>query len=1108
MEKCPHCEGDVFFYDKENEYVCVSKFGCGWRGMLEKSGNSHFDFYNKVCENFPFLIAHEYYQLSQLVKKQKIYGALLQLRDVFEVTIKLPTLTAISILRSKNEYDPTIFSRLLFSSLNLGDWYELANLCGNLKNNLLPTELKQLLKSICKLFKNKRQDVCEWRNSKIGHGALNIDEHYCWEQLILPYIQSLNAHYIANEALYTSLNYVDANRYTLVGKDSFENLKSIFVEDSQLVEMFPYVYADEEGVFLFDTYYSNKKKVAMLNYPNGIKREYKNEIYNKLTNDYQYIRKNGVFEQQEKHVIDTTLSQSDIDQLYEIQKVNDFIKPPYCQQYVQNIIDNYSKGIFLLQMEQGMGKTTFAQALDELALNKIKLKNASIRGYYFNNTFASDVKYFLEHVIDMLRSNSYGKLDIKRVASTQIQSPEEWIELINAYYEAHVKHFYAEKMVLIFDGLDEINANEKAIWDFICITESMKQILNDNIYIFYTCRTNSEISNATQQYLNTISFTHPPLQLTREAADYKEILKLYLKKKNSEQLLPITNGRFSEVHLVAQLAESGLAVNDESSIFTQYMNYLEQQYDKKFMRQLIEVILLITYAKEPITIEEIAFALQEPISLKLLGYIYDLRPILSVRQHQNRHVLSLSNDSWIVSSKEYFAGYLDGFIGYLMEFDKDYEPESIDVLDEDAEFLSFIYSNYGELFLTKLNESDQIAAMKMMHHIALMFNENNLYTYRWNRSESMMQLIIDQPTHTRERIILKIDAYNQLANTAYKRRQLKLALKRITEIFEWIRSISWIHPYSLIKILDTKLKITFELKLYNEVQEVLDKLEILQRSEGNLLYVLELKRNIATFKVSINEPKVALSLIKPVIKQIECKNEFENSDEVILLANCYETLRDIYIHLEMVEKAIEASNKAMEVLEIVRSMSVDKYEANAINIFHNNGDIYYKSGKYKEALQGYTLSIELLLKFKKNDQFVDYEKLVDSLRWRLECYIKLNDIESQLNDLQLICKYSRHVTIVPFHLCQYYFLMVRYQNGLNLFSDMQESIPALIAECENLDLTNEDELNYFSKLIVFSKCEINNQETKQLFLRELLPFIKHQFNEENYETIVDYLNEA
>lgn len=67
------------------------------------------------------------------------------------------------------------------------------------------------------------------------------------------------------------------------------------------------------------------------------------------------------------------------------------------------------RGIFLLQMERGMGKTTFYRVLDELDNHNIKLKDINVRTYYFNDTYRSKTATFALELNNILKRGKPAK---------------------------------------------------------------------------------------------------------------------------------------------------------------------------------------------------------------------------------------------------------------------------------------------------------------------------------------------------------------------------------------------------------------------------------------------------------------------------------------------------------------------------------------------------------------------------------------------------------------------------------------------------------------------------------------------------------------------------
>ena len=236
----------------------------------------------------------------------------------------------------------------------------------------------------------------------------------------------------------------------------------------------------------------------------------------------------------------------------------------------------------------------------------------------------------------------------------------------------------------------------------------------------------------------------------------------------------MTNGRFSEVRLLKELYEAGITeFPEQTSIFKCYVDYLREQYGTKYFQQFIDVLVLLAYAEEPITIDEIAYAMQEEhITFRLLGILLDIRPLLSIQQDQNRHVITLSHDCWKDYSKEYFKEDFHRLMTRFTSFDMKYETKSIDILDREADLIAFLCSNYGPYLVPLLTKQERFSLFNSMHHIAVMFNENNLYRYRWQRAERMMELILQEPDSF-ETVDSKCRAYKQLANAAYKARKFR-----------------------------------------------------------------------------------------------------------------------------------------------------------------------------------------------------------------------------------------------------------------------------------------------------------------------------------------------
>ena len=123
----------------------------------------------------PTVIAYEYCRMRKLlIEENQIYGALIELKDVLEVTIKFYVATGISLLNSQNKKDDSTV-KLLYEitekELSLGDWAAAAS-------EIAKLDVDESLCNICDeirefAFSTKGPQLIRWRNQTLGHGALS-----------------------------------------------------------------------------------------------------------------------------------------------------------------------------------------------------------------------------------------------------------------------------------------------------------------------------------------------------------------------------------------------------------------------------------------------------------------------------------------------------------------------------------------------------------------------------------------------------------------------------------------------------------------------------------------------------------------------------------------------------------------------------------------------------------------------------------------------------------------------------------------------------------------------------------------------------------------------
>ncbi|MCB1318210.1 MAG: hypothetical protein KDK27_19725 [Leptospiraceae bacterium] len=131
--------------------------------------------HDPAFEHYPAVIAHEYWRLYDLLKEKQVYGALLQIKDLFEVILKMPVLVhAACLFRKERDSGENRLLLALLDKLSLGTWLGIGR---QMYNQLeLPdsaADIDEHLKAVLGLF--EKHKIVSWRNDVIGHGALSIN---------------------------------------------------------------------------------------------------------------------------------------------------------------------------------------------------------------------------------------------------------------------------------------------------------------------------------------------------------------------------------------------------------------------------------------------------------------------------------------------------------------------------------------------------------------------------------------------------------------------------------------------------------------------------------------------------------------------------------------------------------------------------------------------------------------------------------------------------------------------------------------------------------------------------------------------------------------------
>ncbi len=675
MQNCPNCNIQLKEFD--GNFICKNCKQLFTKVDLRKA-QQHW--YKNICDNenlwckkvfddYPSIIAHEYWRLYDLLKNGQTYGAFLQLKDVFEVLLKFPTLIVVNTIYAKKERtdaENKILIALLEKNLSLGDWFTLAGRCRKL--NCINQEVACILDDLLAIYTN--QKITYWRNNELGHGALKFDVDHDFQKDIEQKIAAIAQHFKKCDSTYSKCHlYITENgqKIYLRGKNKARSLKysssELFIQIEEFKHtLFPYILLQSHGIYFFDSYYISKDSTGILNYPDGKKNESRrqevpNNFVSALYKELGIVGKTGT------SLEDETYSALAEEILNEVASIDDFQKPTHIEEWLSKAIDEHPKGIFLLQMERGMGKTTYARALDEQSFNKTRLKKKpfSRRAYYIDSDYRYQTAIFADKVSTSLRQDSEGKQiinpgthDLPSLSHLSDSPAQDFANLLNFYTRQHTKHFGTEHLLVVIDGLDEIPATDDiSIFDFIPTPD----IFDQGVYLLLTCRTENELVPFIQNKLGTLEFTDC-LCVQRESIHNIRLLTSYIKsqiKRKEPKEIATLLGKAENRFLYLKMLKELLSIHQESvhdklpegkALFENFLKHLHAAYGEKFFAGVIRLLCILATAFEPLTVKEISYLYgEERLTFKLLAYLIDLRGFLKVERSYRGSLLSLGHEN-------------------------------------------------------------------------------------------------------------------------------------------------------------------------------------------------------------------------------------------------------------------------------------------------------------------------------------------------------------------------------------------------------------------------------------------------------------------------------
>lgn len=1033
MKKCLICNNELHIF--KNKYICLN---CNkvfdineidestWYEMLVDTYRE-WNYVNS--DKIPYIIKKEYLRIFELLENNQVYGAFFQIKDTFEIILKVSVLNVISEIISNEDIDEInkdIIFKLFEKPLCLGDWQTIGKLLEGKSNS---KEQNDILENIITIYEKK--SITKWRNDYIGHGALGIEEERNFIEEVSSKIELINNHLKKFKEQYTKLNYL-----------SLDNKIILEICGNKKVELYPFFIIENNEIYLFDSYKSNKRKSVFLNYSRGTKLECKINDINEFVERLQFENNSRVFTSSVNEGV-YLVAEDEI--LKEISKVNDYVRPDYVIDEIQDFILTERKGSFLIRMERGMGKSTLASALDSHGLNKIKLGNSIVRTYYINDTYGSRIEGFISTINDLFRIDKQGKLvykgNLPYLNSSSLNYKADFSKMLSSYYELFLKRENSDKLVLIIDGLDEIVDQENgSIFDFI----PNKEEIEENVYIICTARTDKELKNCyfVQNNINKIGFTRI-LNISKENGDYSKLLSKYLVKKYKnisdeliKTLIKKSNNSFRYLKNICNVLDrEDILIHDlpqDEGFYEYSLKNLKRMFGEKYYNKILEILLILSQSDEALTLSQISYLIyQEPINFKIISYIYHLKELLRIDRTRKGNRFQLIDLEFSIYIKKENSCELNLISNMLIE-------ETLKSMNDEIVKLNdlniYVYSNLktlidsskytintflSERMIDNLMRIDEKFSRKDLNSLWSLYRIQNQILYILNQCKKDNQKyniytgiissnqgeVYDLIGFTKEAYELFKSSIKILDSNCVNDDSFVLYLSSITYIKYALLCVKIgenekaihalnrvLHIYSILEK-KQKLRVTPKdyLYVYNNrgiAYQNLNKIVDAEIDYNNAINIISKDNIDLDEELSLMISKIYLN--RGVILSMKGKKYYEevlkdyenalnyvnnNSDAIkeqkaIILLNKGKTL----IEIENIKEGDKYTREAIYLLEELKEKELLIDDEILMKAYINNGIILKKTDRIKQAIGFYDKAISIVLRLKEEGKFYnEYE---------------------------------------------------------------------------------------------------------------------------------------
>ncbi|WP_017753978.1 P-loop domain-containing protein [Calidifontibacillus oryziterrae] len=907
----------------------------------------------------------------------------------------LQFLVTVSELYNKEEKttdDIMILVRLVGKPLSLGDWHMLAKALSKHIANDHP--LSAILKDVVELFYDG--DVTRWRNDCIGHGALQNHTSTEFKQTMTEHIKLITEyfrnHAVSYETLTMYLN-IDNTIQTLKGSvvnDWKEQAGTLYVQynNGQSVLLNPYILYREQRIYFYDTYYSRNGKTAILDYHSAHKTK---ERIPEIEQLYKMVSSQLKLHQFESDLDGDTYLLSEEEELLTIR--DDVLTPHYLTSKIDSLLKTHDKGIFLLQMEAAMGKTTFVKILDENIGNKYLLENCNVLTYYINDALNESSSSFISTIRFLIQQ----KGGINKRLPMNIQDRKDMAQMLNVFLQNYSRKSRKDKLLLIIDGIDEIRKTKgPTIFDYIPKIED----IHDNVFILLTCRNDEDIPKFIEEKLKQYTFTEKML-VNRDAKENKELLhayighalspyKQYFKPSTIKNIVAKSDSKFLYTSFIIEtfkINQDILKNGNDSYILDIYLEEIKKIYGEKYFKNIVTIIAILATSFEKLTIPQLMhLSAQEGMdqSLRFLAYLNSIEKLIAIEKSSEGKRLYIKHQYL----KEYIKQkYPDVIKQTVLSWVNEYKDSSFNINDERdlytaAYLVQYVRDYVDQDVLNVLDESYIEKFYKLANSIITIFDKAHVKALTelkdnhdfddtttpiendHNLDEALTATKDNQDGRLTE--IIGADTDDESLN------QMKSKLQTIaTKLFQNVALM-----YESFRSLDNERYVPFVIKSYDQLENYKTVLAVCRKeniTKTHPLFIFKLKAYVYIGEklYQAKKYKRAFWYILAVFIYFKNNPPKVEQDRILFIWSSF-LLGELYKKKGNYDKAIEVYTKVIN-----NYLKHDSYlfTCEQFRLYLLRGLAYYYVKKWDEALADAN-TINLLLESnkielsKENDQMV------------------------------------------------------------------------------------------------------------------------------------------